>query len=118
MIDADEDQNRTANELAEAKREMRANKARLVAGGGVSRGRQRGTLSALPSAPVSAPVKDVVQVEPVALVKPDINAAPSTPVHDSMGVQLVVAAVLVAVLMAVWVVERRSSARDMEGGNV
>ena len=117
MIDADEDQDRTANELAEAKREMRANKARLVAEGGVPRSRQRGTLSTLPSAPVSAPVKDVVQVEAAAFVKPVPDAAPSVPAHSSMGVQFVVAVALVAVLIAVWIVERRSAARDTEDGN-
>ena len=117
MIDADEDQDRAANELAEVRQERRAERARLAAGG--KRTNMRGTLSALPSAP--KPAQPSAPVEATALVVAEAHGATDGAPVSSMPstlMQFAVAAALVAVLIAVWVVERRSAARDREDGDV
>lgn len=114
MIDADEDRERISNELADAKREMRANKARLVAGGDRTAPARRGTLTALPAAP--KPAQTVASVGTVAAVDvaPQNGAGEAGFVPSCSFTQLLVAAALVAVLVAVWIVERRSSVADRE----
>ncbi len=112
MVDAEEDRERTANDLAEAKREMRANKARLAVGD-VVRTAKRGTLSSLPAAPVAAPVavpQDGAGLVPAVVADPPAQSSGFVPATSFT--QLMLATALVAVLIVVWIVERRSSARD------
>ena len=115
MVDADEDRDRTASDLAEAKREMRANKARLVTGRESVPSARKGTLAALPAAPKQA--LPAVQVEPTVAaveVAPPKGAGDTGFVPSHSITQFLVAAALVMVLVVVWIVERRSSAKDME----
>lgn len=116
MVDAVEDLERTAGDLADAKRTMRSNKARLSVGAGISARPRQGTLSTLPAAPGKG-----VSVAPASQEGHSVlNAPPSQPSPDggfvpaTSFVQLLVAAALVAVLVAVWIAERRSASKDLE----
>ena len=116
MIDANEDQSRAANELAAEISARRALKARLAADGASAGAREGGTLSALPAAP--SPVAHETAAAPSAAVvvneEPGAGRQPAE--ASSFPTQLLLAAVLVAVLVCVWVVERRSmrSVKEVE----
>ena len=114
MVDADEDRDRIASDLAEAKREMRANKARLVTGRESAPSARKGTLAALPAAPKQALPEAQVETVAVVEVAPQKGAGDTGFVPSHSIMQFLVAAALVMVLVVVWIVERRSSAKDME----
>lgn len=113
MIDPDVDPERAANTRAEEFAARRARRRALLATGEPPQGRNVGHLVTLPSAPPSTDAGTLT--ETVAVTAPATDGAPPENASAVFGsaTQLIAAAVLVAVLLVAWFVERRS-ARKVE----
>ncbi len=110
MIDPDVDPDRAANERAEEFAARRARRRAILATGKPSSRRNIGNLATMASAP--PPSADVgTLTETVAVTAPAKDSAPTgdaSPVFGSTT-QMFAAAVLVAVLLVAWFLERRSA---------
>ena len=110
MIDPDVDPERAANARAEEFAARRARRRALLATGEPPQGRNVGHLAALPSAPPAAANTGTL-TETVAVTAPVKDDGPTENASIVFGsaTQLIAAAVLVAVLLVAWFVERRSA---------
>ena len=108
MIDPDVDPERAANARSEELSARRAHRRALLAAGEPPQGRKVGHLAALPPAPPTADAGTLT--ETVAETAPAKDNAPTENTSIVLGspTQLLAAAALVAVLLVVWFVERRS----------
>ena len=109
MIDPEVDPDRVANVRLEERAARRARRRALLAADEPPQGRKVGHLVALPSAPPAADAGTLT--ETVAVTASAKDNAPSENASAVFGstTQLLAAAVLVAVLLVAWFVERRST---------
>ena len=109
MIDPDVDPDRAANARAEEFAARRVRRRALLAAGEPPQRRKVGHLAALPSAPSAADVGTLA--ETVAVIAPVKDDGPTENASIVFGsaTQLLAAAVLVAVLLVAWFVERHSA---------
>ena len=111
MIDPDVDPDRAANARAEELAARRARRRAILAAGEPPQGRKVGHLAALPSAPPApADVGTLTETVAVDATPPD-DVAPTGKASSAFGgtTQMFAAAVLVAVLIVAWFLERRSA---------
>ena len=110
MIDPDVDPDRAANARAEELAARRARRRAMLATGEPPQGRQVGHLAALPSAPPAADRGTLTETVAVDATPPD-DVTPTGKASSAFGgtTQLLAAAVLVAVLLVAWFLERRSA---------
>jgi len=110
MIDPDVDPDRAANARSEERAARHARRRALLAAGEPPPGRNVGHLAALPSAPPAASNRGTL-TETVAVTAPVKDDGPTENASIVFGsaTQLIAAAVLVAVLLVAWFVERRSA---------
>ena len=111
MIDPDVDPDRAANARAEELAARRARRRAILAAGEPPQGRKVGHLAALPSAPpAAADVGTLTETVAVDATPPD-DVAPTGKASSAFGgtTQMFAAAVLVAVLIVAWFLERRSA---------
>ena len=115
MIDPDVDPDRAANARAEELAARRARRRAILAAGEPPQGRKVGHLAALPSAPPAANVGTLTETVAVDATPPD-DVAPTGKASSAFGgtTQMFAAAVLVAVLLVAWFVERRSARKVKE----
>ena len=106
MIDPDVDPDRAANARAEELAARRARRRAMLAAGEPPQGRKVGHLAALPAADRGTLTETVA----VDATPPD-DVAPTGKASSAFGgtTQMFAAAVLVAVLIVAWFLERRSA---------
>ena len=109
MIDPDVDPDRAANARAEELAVRRARRRAMLAAGQPPQGRPVGHLAALPSAPPAADRGTLTETVAVTAPAKDNAPAESAPAVFGGTNQMFAAAVLVAVLIVAWFVERRSA---------
>jgi hypothetical protein len=109
MIDPDVDPDRAANARAEERAARRARRRAILAAGEPPQGRKVGHLAALPSVPPAANVGTLTETVAVTATAKDNAPAGNASAAFGGTTQMFAAAVLVAVLIVAWFVERRSA---------
>ena len=115
MIDPEVDPDRAANARSEEFAARRARRRAILAANEPPQGRKVGHLAALPSAPPTADVGTLTETVAVDAAPPGY-VAPAENTSSAFGgtTQMLAAVALVAVLLVVWFVERRSARKGEE----